>query len=82
MAIYSITTTAGQEILIGILSKQCNQPAMQIVSNILTQALSNLEVQQANSFVATIEQNDGLQTLSDLATAAESNPNPNTDISQ
>lgn len=76
MALYSVTTTSEQEVLLSILAKQSNQPASQVVSNILTQALSTLETQQANSFVTTIEQNDGLQTLSDLATAAQANPNP------
>lgn len=77
MAIYSVTTTAEQEVLLSILSKQSNQQAAQIVSDILTQALSNIESQQADSFIATLKSEDGLQTLSDLATAAEQNPNPN-----
>lgn len=77
MALYSVTTTAEQEVLLSILSKQSNQQAAQIVSDILTQSLSNIESQQADSFIATLKTEDGLQTLSDLATAAEQNPNPN-----
>lgn len=77
MAIYTITTTAEQEVLLGIMSKQSGQTAQQIVSEITTQALATFESQQEDGFLAAIRQNDGLQTLSDLAAAAQANPNPN-----
>lgn len=65
--VYSITTTAEQEIVLGIAAQNSNQAQQQILNDIVMQALSSLEDAQRESYLATIAANDGLQTLETLA---------------
>lgn len=71
--VYTIDTTAEQEIVLGIAAKSGNQTNDQLVSGLITTALAELEFEQRKGFLSTIEQNDGIETLQQLASAP---PNP------
>lgn len=74
----TFTTTADQDVALGIAAKTNNETPEQVLTGLVTAALLTLVARQRDGFLNTISTNAGLQTLETLATAAQAAPDPDT----
>lgn len=74
---YSFATTAEQEAALTMAGRPSNQTNDTVFSSIVTQALLLLVNTEAGVLINTIEQNNGLESLEEIASQP---PNPNTQV--
>lgn len=74
MAIYTINTTAEQDIALALIASAGKEQPQDVITRLASNFLGGLVTSQADGYVATIRANNGLQSLQALAQAP---PNPN-----